>query len=174
MLTVITGGSGSGKSEYAEQLIMSFDGEKRYYIATMKPYGEEGKKRVEKHWLQRKGRGFVTVEQYTEIENAHISYGADVLLECMSNLAANEMFDENTQRSPEQICSDILKGVEILYTKCNNLVIVTNEVFSDGNIYDRETGEYIRCLGMINRKLAKKADKAIEVVYSIPVVLNGD
>lgn len=44
MVTVI-GGSGSGKSEYAENLIKELQGNtkdnKLYYIATMKPYGRK-------------------------------------------------------------------------------------------------------------------------------------
>ena len=55
--------------------------------------------------------------------------------------------------------------------QCRHLVIVTNEVFSDGNVYDSETMEYIRCLGMINAALAGMADQVIEVVCGIPVPL---
>ena len=45
MLAVITGGSGSGKSEYAESVATSLakrDGLPLYYIATMRPFGAEG------------------------------------------------------------------------------------------------------------------------------------
>lgn len=174
MLTVVTGGSGSGKSEYAEQLIMSLGSAKRYYIATMKPFGEEGQKRIARHRKQRDGRGFLTIEQYTQLEAVEIFHGANVLLECMSNLVANEMFEENKGRSAEKICQDIIMGVEKLNLRCENLVIVTNEVFSDGNSYDKETEEYIRCMGMINRSLAQMADCVVEVVYSISVVLKGN
>ena len=41
MLIVVTGVSGSGKSEYAEQICCKLSGDrKKYYIATMQPYGE--------------------------------------------------------------------------------------------------------------------------------------
>ena len=43
MLHLITGGSGSGKSAYAEAQVMSAGIEKKIYIATMIPYGEEGR-----------------------------------------------------------------------------------------------------------------------------------
>lgn len=49
MLTVITGGSGSGKSAYAENYIsdtaLKYDNYNKYYIATMKVYDDEGQKR---------------------------------------------------------------------------------------------------------------------------------
>ncbi|MDD6615051.1 MAG: bifunctional adenosylcobinamide kinase/adenosylcobinamide-phosphate guanylyltransferase, partial [Lachnospiraceae bacterium] len=38
MFHLITGGSGSGKSAYAESCIVGFGGEKRIYIATMYPF----------------------------------------------------------------------------------------------------------------------------------------
>ena len=41
MMTVVTGGSGSGKSAFAEEKIVSFGPAKRIYIATMHPYDEE-------------------------------------------------------------------------------------------------------------------------------------
>ena len=45
---MINGGSGSGKSAYAEECIVRMSqGLSRYYLATMQVYGEEGRKKVE-------------------------------------------------------------------------------------------------------------------------------
>lgn len=41
MLTLVTGGSGSGKSAFAEDRVLSFGEAKRIYIATMHPFDEE-------------------------------------------------------------------------------------------------------------------------------------
>ena len=41
MIHLVTGGSGSGKSAYAEQCILDFGGTRRVYIATMQPFGAE-------------------------------------------------------------------------------------------------------------------------------------
>ena len=48
MLTLIIGGSGSGKSSFGEELAQKSNS-KLYYLATMIPYGDEGKRRVERH-----------------------------------------------------------------------------------------------------------------------------
>ena len=53
--------------------------------------------------------------------------------------------------------------------KVRNLVIVTNEIFSDGNKYDKDTEEYIKNLGIINKELSHIADEVIEIVYGIEV-----
>ena len=71
MIYLVTGGSGSGKSAYAESLLSGFENiRSRYYIATMQVYGEEGKKRVERHRRLRAGKGFITSEQTVQIEQA--------------------------------------------------------------------------------------------------------
>ena len=41
MLTLVTGGSGSGKSAFAEDRVLSFGDAQRIYIATMHPFDEE-------------------------------------------------------------------------------------------------------------------------------------
>lgn len=95
MVYTVIGGSGSGKSAYAEQLVCKIAGQKsRYYLATMQVYGEEGKARVARHRKAREGKGFLTVEQTTDVAEV-LTEGTDgtLLLECMSNLVANEMFD---------------------------------------------------------------------------------
>ena len=51
------------------------------------------------------------------------------------------------------------------------MVIVTNEVDRDGICYEPETMEYIRLMGCLNQKLASAADRVVEVVYGIPVLL---
>ena len=53
------------------------------------------------------------------------------------------------------------------------MVIVTNEVGSGGGVYETETMEYIRLMGLINQQLADMADRVVEVVYGIPVVWNA-
>ena len=95
-------------------------------------------------------------------------YKRQVLVECMSNLLANECFGEAGK--PD----DIFDGCMKLYSECRHLVIVTNEVFSDGCEYDAGTTDYIRRLGEINVRLSRAADAVVEVVYSIPVFLKGD
>ena len=158
MFALIFGGSGSGKSEYAEKLSCELaQKNEKYYIATMIPYREEGKKRVERHKKLREGKGALE-----KIKNPRNS---TVLIECMSNLVANEMFEPggNTQ--------SIIKECMTIRDKCSNIIIVTNDIFSDGCIYDESTREYIRQLAYINRQLAQDADIVEEVVYSVPVRL---
>ena len=92
MLHLITGGSGSGKSRYAEGEILKLGPGRRIYIATMYPYDEESFRRIERHRAMRAEKQFETMECYAALFHREFPEGANYLLECMSNLVANEMF----------------------------------------------------------------------------------
>jgi adenosylcobinamide kinase/adenosylcobinamide-phosphate guanylyltransferase len=179
MLYLISGGSGSGKSEYAESVATEKHKIEKgglYYVATMKVYDDECAQRVEKHRQMRLGKGFETIECQSNISKLEVKENSVVLIECMSNLLANEMFSDEGNIKVDNIlnCADeeIIKPIVKLSEKAC-VIVVTNEIFSDGNIYDEYTQKYIECLGYINRELAKNAIDVTEVVCSIPVKICG-
>jgi adenosylcobinamide kinase/adenosylcobinamide-phosphate guanylyltransferase len=248
MMHLITGGSGSGKSAYAEACVLAAGSARRIYIATMIPYGEEGRQRVERHRALRKEKRFETMECYTDIGKLQLqdddatdyyeckitagdhaveckagtvcdsiekkqasaergcatgtvcdsiekkqasaergcATGTDcdslekkqasaeqqscqtvVLLECMSNLVANEIFEPDG--AGEAVVEAVCDGIRKLRSQTDHLIVVTNEVFSDGITYDGQTMHYLARLGEVNRRLAEMADEVTEVVYGIPV-----
>ncbi|MDE7320977.1 MAG: bifunctional adenosylcobinamide kinase/adenosylcobinamide-phosphate guanylyltransferase [Lachnospiraceae bacterium] len=172
MLCLITGGSGSGKSEYAEQMVMRLGTMPRLYIATMYPFDEECHGRIRRHRVMRAEKGFETLECYTGLKDADVSGYGTVLLECMSNLVANELYQEGGAGA--QCVEAILEGVQKIREQCEHLIVVTNEIFSDGIEYDEKTRQYQQYLGSINRQIASMAEVAAEVVYSIPLVYKGN
>lgn len=172
MRILVTGGSASGKSALAEQFTVQCSaGAKRLYLAAMQPFGEDAQFRIARHKALRAGKGFDTVERYTDY--AHFAppagYGA-ALFECVSNALANELFSPDGAGNACGIeqCMDALEDA------CGSLVIVTNEVFSDGINYDPSTMEYIRQLGALNQRLAARADVVVESVCGIPVFWKGE
>ena len=216
MITLVTGGSGSGKSAYAESLLYSCEGI-RYYIATMQIYDAEGEKKVERHRKLRAGKGFLTIESPMNVgkirfvcagESGQAQYRQEAerkgqcssekksaLLECMSNLVANEMFppvDASGIQAAEaekealddlenmkdydtaqisRVSKKVLKEVSILSENVAEFVIVTNNVFEDGVCYDESTMNYIKAMGIVNRGLAAMAERVVEVVAGIPVAV---
>ena len=167
MIVLITGGSGNGKSAYAEALVDRLPDRNRVYIATMQAFDEESVRRVERHRARRAGRHFVTLERPKDIGHADIPPGCVALLEDIPNLLANEMFDGGDAAGVEG-------SLRTLADRCRHLIMVTNDVFSDGAIYPEPTQVYLRRLAQINAAAARMADYVVEVVYSIPVPLKGE
>ena len=170
MMTLVLGGSGSGKSAYAEEYLLRAAGDKKkYYIATMQIRDAEMQAKVDRHHGLRQGKGFSSIEQPTELEQAVLQMepAGAVLLECMSNLTANEMFSGEQPVDRQTVIEKILRGVEALKNHADPLVIVTNNVFEDGIVYDSATMEYIEALGRINERLAAASDEVVEVTAGI-------
>ena len=163
MITLVLGGSGSGKSAYAEHLL---DGKtNKYYIATMQVYDAEGEKKVARHRRLRAGKGFVTIEQPRDIGEVDFSKRAQQAMEPPDRAGQNgaDIVSEDV------VVGLILQGIKNLSTKVDELVIVSNNVFEDGISYDATTQAYIRALGRINTGVAALADTVTEVVVGIPV-----
>lgn len=173
MLIVITGGAASGKSAQAERILCERAAPgSRLYLATMQPFGEAARARMLRHHKLRAGKGFETVERYTGLDSLKLERQYDgILLECMSNLLANEQF--STEGAGENAVACILQGVDTLRAQCRDLVIVTNEIFSDGEVYPEETMQYMRMLGQINCALAERADTVLYTVCGILLAQKG-
>ena len=166
MTALVTGGSGSGKSAFAEELVSRLPSGKRVYLATMRVFDEESEERVRRHRAQRARLGFRTLEWPMDLLSAPVESESTVLLEDLPNLVANEMFGGgNAER--------IVPALRALAGRSENLVIVTGDVFSDGVRYPEATASYLCLLAGINRAAAALSDSVTEVVYSIPVPLKG-
>lgn len=167
MFTLVIGGAASGKSEFAEVHALKLPG-RRIYLATMEPSGAEGRARVERHRCQRAGKGFETVERYTNLAGLLLPPDTNILLECLGNLLANELYSPQGGGSQA-----VLAGMDHLLSQSAHLTVVTNEVCSGGTDYAGDTLRYMQELAHINRTLAARADFVVEVVCSLPNVLKG-
>ena len=162
MMHLVTGASASGKSAYAEDLLVLAKSAEKYYIATMRPWGAEGAARVKKHRAMREGKGFQTIEAFHTLDALRLPEKGSLMLECMSNLLANEQFELGG--TDEEILDRIQQGIQNLKEQTEDLIIVTNEIFSDGCRYD----------GNLNIRMAEEADAVTEVVYGIPIRRKGE
>lgn len=170
MLTLVSGGAASGKSEYAESLAIQSAAPNRIYLATMEVWDGEGRARVARHRALRQGKGFQTLEAPRNLAQITLPKNSCVLLECLSNLCANECFGpEGFKGALERMTA----GIEQVLAQCADLIVVTNELFSDGIAYPEETEQYLTILSQLNCWLAAKADAVYEVVCGIPVCWKG-
>ena len=171
MLILVSGGSASGKSEFAESLVTSSGLENRIYLATMQVWDQESVRRVERHRQMRAGKGFETVECPTNLADIILPPGCAALLEDLSNLCANEYFSPDGKNGA---LDRVLSGIRRAAEQAELLVVVTNELFSDGMDYDPVTLDYLSVLGELNCRVAALAGQVYEVVCGIPVAWKGE
>ncbi|MDR2908742.1 MAG: bifunctional adenosylcobinamide kinase/adenosylcobinamide-phosphate guanylyltransferase [Oscillospiraceae bacterium] len=167
MRALVYGGSGSGKSAFAEDLAASLS-DRRIYLATMPASGEESKARILRHRAARESKGFVTVEYAGDPVRLRLPGDCGcLLLEDAGNLAANALFERGVP--PGEAPSMLFEGILSLAGQTEHLVIVTVDVFSDGICYREETQDYLSCLARLNLRLASWADTLTEVVCGLPI-----
>ena len=127
MLHLITGGSGSGKSRYAEEQILKLGPGRRIYVATMYPYDEESLRRIDRAIDIR--IEFETVECYDPCPagvSGRGQYPAGVYVKS----GCHEMF--RPEGAGIHTVEAVLKGIWHLREQAENLVLVTNEIFRTG------------------------------------------
>lgn len=165
-LILISGSNGSGKSLFAEQLIAKTSG-KRYYIATMKAQTEDNVQRIHKHRLQREHLNFETLEVPFQVGSIDLAKDSVVLLEDVSNLWANAMFEHHVKTEA------VMEEIRHLLSRCETLVAVTISGLCDEG-YDEETSAYIQGLNQLNQQLFALADSVYSMKDQQPVCLKGE
>ena len=195
MMILINGGSSSGKSAFAETLIVeqakkeemmaeaagkSMRGGARKtdlrhqpscYLATMIAWDEECRERIRKHRKMREKKNFMTIECPVDLLKAEVPARSRCLLECVSNLAANEMYRRDMEDPENGAMERILEGIRMIRKNADFLVVVTNDVSGDQGPYSEETEAYRKLLGGINCALAGEADEVYEVICGEPVMV---
>lgn len=170
MFIFIAGMTRSGKSQYAEKRAAEIGkNSPKIYIATAEIFDDDSEMlaRVELHKARRKGMGFTTIERYRDLGGLEIPENACVLIESLTVWTANEMFRGGSvnHSAVEKVYTDFMS----IYSRAKDIVLVSDDVFSDGAEYDSRTEEYMRILGELHVKLAAIADEVIEVVSGLPV-----
>ncbi|MGL5259324.1 MAG: bifunctional adenosylcobinamide kinase/adenosylcobinamide-phosphate guanylyltransferase [Lachnospiraceae bacterium] len=169
MKILISGGCKNGKSTYA-QVLAKAQQEKigsvpLYYVATMKPYDKEDEARISRHIEERKGMGFETIEIEKDILELKMlcKQNCSILLDSTTALLMNEMFQEN---NIDLMCyKKIGTEFEELLRYFNDIVIVSDGIYSDAIIYSKETKEYRKALAYIDKICAKHCEIVIEACF---------
>jgi len=164
-ITLLTGGSRSGKSRHALELAMTY--ERRAFIATAVAFDDEMRDRVGKHQDER-GAAFATLEEPRDLAGAlrRIPTGTDVaVIDCLTVWLGNLMHENATESG---LIEAFLGALED--PPCD-LLIVTNEVgmgIVPGNAMAREFRDLA---GSLNQKVAALAGHVILMVSGLPLVV---
>ncbi|MGI2327769.1 bifunctional adenosylcobinamide kinase/adenosylcobinamide-phosphate guanylyltransferase [Planococcus sp. YIM B11945] len=172
-LIFISGGVRSGKSAYAEQIVLASGAARRIYLASGRAEDAEMKARILRHQQDRSGHSWKTIDQPVNMAAAvgEIQSGDAILWDCATTWLANELYEGWEQNNPciarhgcmEQKWLDLQGTLAAMLQQAHLLVVVSNEVLDD---FVRDEA-YQKWLGTIHRWLAAEAGQAIEMENGI-------
>ena len=184
-LIYVTGGAKSGKSMFAEDLLLGMNNgnQKNIYLATSIVFDEEMKSKVALHKERRQDK-WITAESYKNFSETLKDVLSDerknnMLVDCLTNMISNIIFEEQdinwdkpSEKDFEKCNISVKKQVNELINVINrfeNTVIVSNEL-GMGIVPSYPLGRYFREIaGKMNQKIAEIADEAYFVVSGIPM-----
>ena len=177
MIVFICGGSKSGKSHIAQDMAKALCRDNPlYYIATMIPSDSEDKEKIRLHLEDRDGMGFETVECGKNISSVidMSDIRGTFLLDSVTALLANEMYGNFENTGADTDAADrCIKDIKELAETVENIVIVSDYIFSDAESYDESTQLFRKALAAIGNSIAAYADIVMEMNYGIPTIHKG-
>lgn len=176
MISIVTGGARSGKSEFAESLIKG----DAIYIATAENFDDEMDLRIKKHVKRREEssinwRTVECLKKFDGLSGDEKYVLFDSLGVFISNIMFSKTADDLTDESIEETILEVRKELEHLldWARENDkeLVIVTDEVGMSIIPESKVARVYRDLIGTINKEVAAKCDRAYLVCMGIEVRL---
>lgn len=164
--TLVLGGARSGKSRFAEDLVVR-SGLARVYIATGTAFDSEMEKRIAAHRTQR-GTGWRTVEEQTDLAGVlarEANPGSVLLVDCLTLWLNNLMMAEKDLTAES---ARLCEAVSALAGPC---LFVSNEVGMGIVPDNRLSREFRDAQGRLNQDMAAVCGKVVFVAAGQPFLL---
>lgn len=167
-ITLILGGIRSGKSAFAENLVLAA-GKQPIYLATSEYFNEEMRNRIEKHRVRRDGR-WINLEQPLDILAELQRYNTMdniVLVDCLTVWLGNLMHYQRDIGNDIALFVDGLKMLDV------DVVLVASEVglsIVPDNQMARKFADYA---GTLNQAVAAIASNVYFIAAGLPLKLKG-
>ena len=163
----VVGGGASGKSAYAERLARAA-GTPKTYIATLQPFDDEMRAKVDKHQGDR-GDDWTTVEAPLDLSGALQAAPGNhvILVDCLTLWLTNVMLADR------DLDGDVTMLLDALAACPNDVIVVSNEV-GLGIVPDTALGRRFRdAQGALNQRIAAAAETVVTVIAGLPLALKG-
>lgn len=166
-LTLVIGGAASGKSAFAEGLVMK-TGLDKIYVATARVLDPEMEHKVTRH-KEMRGAGWQTIEAPLSPDAVLQATSSTevVLLDCATMWLMNHLMEE---RDLSAARTELLDSLECCAADC---VVVTNELGLGIVPADPLSRRFRQEQGELNQVLAAQADIVYNVVAGLPQLLKG-
>ncbi|MCM1296648.1 MAG: bifunctional adenosylcobinamide kinase/adenosylcobinamide-phosphate guanylyltransferase [Muribaculaceae bacterium] len=167
MITLVTGGQRSGKSVFSEKLALERSSHP-IYVATAKIWDDDFRHRVEIH-KQRRGSEWSSIEECLKVGDLSIPENAVVLLDCLTLLSTNWMFENN--ENTEDALVNVSMQLDMLFAKNADFIVVTNEIGLGGISENPLQRKFADLQGSVNQYVASIADEVYLIISGIPLKL---
>ena len=166
MIHYVTGGERSGKSSYAQNLALTLSNNPKY-IATSRIWGDDHRKRIDRHIADRDKR-WTSIEEEKVLASV-IETNDVIVIDCVTLWLTNFYVDTK---------NDVDKCLELAKIEFNKLldidatiIIISNEIGMGVHAQTEVGRKFTELQGWMNQHIAKHADKAIMMVSGIPLTL---
>jgi adenosylcobinamide kinase/adenosylcobinamide-phosphate guanylyltransferase len=165
-LTFVLGGARSGKSRYAESLVMAC-APPWVYVATAQAFDEEMSTRIAVHRNRRDAR-WHNVEAPLDLPAAVVAHGNEghaILIDCLTLWLSNLML------AGQDSDAELQRLLIALREARGPVVIVSNEV-GFGIVPENALARKFRdAQGRVNMQIAAIADRAVLIAAGLPLIL---
>ena len=167
-IILITGGSRSGKSSYAEQLALELS-DRPVYLATARIWDAEFRERVRRH-QERRGPQWTNIEEEKQLSR-HTLAGRVVLVDCLTLWCTNFFFD--LQSDVDRALAEAKAELDRFTAQDATFILVTNEIGMGGTSENEVQRKFTDLQGWMNQYAASLADEVVLMVSGIPVKIKG-
>jgi adenosylcobinamide kinase/adenosylcobinamide-phosphate guanylyltransferase len=167
-LTLILGGARSGKSRYAERLVLG-SGLAPVYVATAQGLDAEMAARIAEH-RARRGASWRTIEEPVDLVAVLLRECRPdhaVLVDCLTLWLTNLMVAQRAVRA------DMARLLELLPALPGTLVLVSNEVGLGVVPTDAMARAFIEHAGWLHQRIAEQADVVVFMAAGLPLHLKS-
>lgn len=167
-IILITGGSRSGKSTFAEQLALSMS-DAPVYLATARIWDEEFRERVRRH-QERRGPQWTNIEEEKQLSRHYLA-GRVVLVDCLTLWCTNFFFDLDSD--VDRALAEAKAEFDRFTAQDATFILVTNEIGMGGTSDNEIQRKFTDLQGWMNQYAAAQADEVILMVCGIPMKIKG-
>jgi len=182
----ISGGCKNGKSSIAEDCCVKLaKGGPLYYIATMMPFDDEDRARIQRHRESRSGKGFETLEfplHVSECIKSSDYENGTYILDSVTALMINELYTQDSAMgssademkadpsAAKRVADELIKLAKI----CKNIVFVSDFIYEEAGNYSKFTEDYLMSLSYVDKAIAKECDAVAEIVLGNINMIKGE
>lgn len=180
-IILVTGGTRSGKSEFAEDLALRMGGPVTY-LATLAPGDEEMQRRVALHRERRPAR-WTTIEEALEIPSRLDEAGSKpgvLLIDCLTGWLSNLLLSQTlpqpgaTEAQKEEYIDQMVEALVAAAGRSSASVIIVTDEVGMGLVPPYPLGRLFRDMaGKAGRRMASAADEVYLVVAGLAVEIKS-